>query len=105
MARDKPRLLAALEVASAAMAKDEEAGKKQDALDLYQHSLGELLLLLAAEAPGRRQELLHTEVQNLMARAEYLKEQIKIRESHWEAETLDKEGLSEESVRSSCTLQ
>ncbi|XP_040585619.1 serine/threonine-protein kinase ULK3 isoform X3 [Mesocricetus auratus] len=104
MARDKPRLLAALEVASAAMAKEEEAGKEQDALDLYQHSLGELLLLLAAEAPGRRRELLHTEVQNLMARAEYLKEQIKIRESHWEAETLDKEGLSE-SVRSSCTLQ
>ncbi|GAB1294272.1 Serine/threonine-protein kinase ULK3 [Apodemus speciosus] len=89
MARDKPRLLAALEVASAAMAKEEEAGKEQDALDLYQHSLGELLLLL---------------VQNLMARAEYLKEQIKIRESHWEAESLDKEGLSE-SVRSSCTLQ
>ncbi|XP_051053520.1 serine/threonine-protein kinase ULK3 isoform X3 [Phodopus roborovskii] len=104
MARDKPRLLAALEVASAAMAKEEEVGKEQDALDLYQHSLGELLLLLAAEAPGRRRELLHTEVQNLMARAEYLKEQIKIRESHWEAETLDKEGLSE-SVRSSCTLQ
>ncbi|XP_052044186.1 serine/threonine-protein kinase ULK3 isoform X3 [Apodemus sylvaticus] len=104
MARDKPRLLAALEVASAAMAKEEEAGKEQDALDLYQHSLGELLLLLAAEAPGRRRELLHTEVQNLMARAEYLKEQIKIRESHWEAESLDKEGLSE-SVRSSCTLQ
>lgn len=103
MARDKPRLLAALEVASAAMAKEEEAGKEQDALDLYQHSLGELLLLLA-EAPGRRRELLHTEVQNLMARAEYLKEQIKIRESHWEAESLDKEGLSE-SVRSSCTLQ
>ncbi|XP_038177483.1 serine/threonine-protein kinase ULK3 isoform X1 [Arvicola amphibius] len=103
MARDKPRLLAALEVASAAMAK-EEAGKEQDALDLYQHSLGELLLLLAAEAQGRRRELLHTEVQNLMARAEYLKEQIKIRESHWDAATLDKEGLSE-SVRSSCTLQ
>ncbi|XP_031198973.1 serine/threonine-protein kinase ULK3 isoform X2 [Mastomys coucha] len=77
MARDKPRLLAALEVASAAMAKEDEAGKEQDALDLYQHSLGELLLLLA-EAPGRRRELLHTEVQNLMARAEYLKEQIKL---------------------------
>ncbi|XP_028630240.1 serine/threonine-protein kinase ULK3 isoform X4 [Grammomys surdaster] len=104
MARDKPRLLAALEVASAAMAKEEETGKERDALDLYQHSLGELLLLLAAEAPGRRRELLHTEVQNLMARAEYLKEQIKIKESHWEAESLDKEGLSE-SVRSSCTLQ
>ncbi|XP_028630238.1 serine/threonine-protein kinase ULK3 isoform X2 [Grammomys surdaster] len=103
MARDKPRLLAALEVASAAMAKEEETGKERDALDLYQHSLGELLLLLA-EAPGRRRELLHTEVQNLMARAEYLKEQIKIKESHWEAESLDKEGLSE-SVRSSCTLQ
>lgn len=104
MARDKPRLLAALEVASAAMAKEEEAGGEQDALDLYQHSLGELLLLLAAEAPGRRRELLHTEVQNLMARAEYLKEQVKRRESPWEPETLDKEGLSE-SVRSSCTLQ
>uniref|UniRef100_G1RX71 Serine/threonine-protein kinase ULK3 n=1 Tax=Nomascus leucogenys TaxID=61853 RepID=G1RX71_NOMLE len=104
MARDKPRLLAALEVASAAMAKEEAAGGEQDALDLYQHSLGELLLLLAAEPPGRRRELLHTEVQNLMARAEYLKEQIKMRESRWEADTLDKEGLSE-SVRSSCTLQ
>ncbi|KAM9711122.1 serine/threonine-protein kinase ULK3 isoform 3-T3 [Dama dama] len=88
MARDKPRLLAALEVASAAMAKEEEAGGEQDALALYQRSLGELLLLLAAEPPGRRRELLHTEM----------------KESHWEAETLDKEGLSE-SVRSSCTLQ
>nr|XP_023408682.1 serine/threonine-protein kinase ULK3 isoform X2 [Loxodonta africana] len=104
MARDKPRLLAALEVASAALAKEEEAGREQDALDMYQHSLGELLLLLAAEPPGRRRELLHAEVQNLMARAEYLKEQVKMRESHWEAETLDKEGLLE-SVRSSCTLQ
>ncbi|CAM9733401.1 unnamed protein product [Rangifer tarandus platyrhynchus] len=104
MARDKPRLLAALEVASAAMAKEEEAGGEQDALALYQRSLGELLLLLAAEPPGRRRELLHTEVQNFMARAEYLKEQVKMKESHWEAETLDKEGLSE-SVRSSCTLQ
>nr|KAF6503342.1 unc-51 like kinase 3 [Molossus molossus] len=104
MARDKPRLLAALEVASAAMAKEEEAGREQDALDLYQHSLGELLLVLAGEPPGRRRELLHTEVQNLMARAEYLKEQVKMRESHWEADTLDKEGLLE-SVRSSCTLQ
>ncbi|KAM6149802.1 serine/threonine-protein kinase ULK3 [Erethizon dorsatum] len=106
MARDKPRLLAALEVAAAAMAKEEEAsgGGEQDALDLYQHCLGELLLLLAAEPPGRRRELLHTEIQNLMARAEYLKEQLKMRESCWEAEGLDREGLSE-SVRSSCTLQ
>ncbi|XP_029808224.1 serine/threonine-protein kinase ULK3 isoform X6 [Suricata suricatta] len=104
MARDKPRLLAALEVASAAMAKEEEAGGEQDSLDLYQHSLGELLVLLAAEPPGRRRELLHAEVQNLMARAEYLKEQVKMRESRWAAESLDKEGLSE-SVRSSCTLQ
>lgn len=52
MARDKPRLLAALEVASAALAKEEEAGKEQDALDLYQHSLGELLVLLAGKAPA-----------------------------------------------------
>ncbi|XP_024896158.1 serine/threonine-protein kinase ULK3 isoform X2 [Pteropus alecto] len=96
MARDKPRLLAALKVASAAMAKEEEVGGEQDALDLYQHSLGELLVLLAAEPPGRRRELLHTEVQNLMARAEYLKEQVKMKESRWEPETLDKEA---------CTLQ
>lgn len=66
---------------------EEEAGGEQDALALYQHSLGELLLLLAgtaptppsppapatppspralplsaAEPPGRRRELLHTEV-------------------------------------------
>ncbi|KAK2509974.1 hypothetical protein MC885_004345 [Smutsia gigantea] len=104
MARDKPRLLAALEVASAAIAKEEEAGGEQEALDLYQQGLAELLLLLAAEPPGQRRELLHTEVQNLMARAEYLKEQAKMRQSHWEADALDKEGLWE-SVRSSCTLQ
>ncbi|XP_054987100.1 serine/threonine-protein kinase ULK3 isoform X2 [Sorex araneus] len=104
MARDKPRMLAALDVAAAAMAKEEETSAEQDSLDLYQQSLGELLLLLAAEPPGRRRELLHTEIQNLMARAEYLKEQIKVRESRWAAEALDKEPLSE-SVRSSCTLQ
>ncbi|XP_049633847.1 serine/threonine-protein kinase ULK3 isoform X2 [Suncus etruscus] len=61
MARDKPRMLAALDVAAAAMAKEEDAGGEQDSLDLYQHSLEELLLLLAAEPPGRRRELLHTE--------------------------------------------
>lgn len=66
---------------------EDEAGGEQDALALYQHGLGELLLLLAGEAPspytpkplaalpspralplsaaeppGRRRELLHTEV-------------------------------------------
>ena len=66
---------------------EEEAGGEQDALALYQHSLGELLLLLAGKAPapppqrplatppsprtlplsaaepsGRWRELLHTEV-------------------------------------------
>lgn len=30
---------------------EEEAGGEQDALDLYQHGLGELLVLLAGEAP------------------------------------------------------
>uniref|UniRef100_A0A452FUH5 Serine/threonine-protein kinase ULK3 n=1 Tax=Capra hircus TaxID=9925 RepID=A0A452FUH5_CAPHI len=102
MARDKPRLLAALEMASAALAKEEEAGGEQDALALYQHSLGELLLLLAAEPPGRRRELLHTEVPTGVGRSVLYVLQMK--EAHWEAETLDKEGLSE-SVRSSCTLQ
>lgn len=31
---------------------EEEASGEQDALDLYQHSLGELLLLLAGEMPA-----------------------------------------------------
>ncbi|XP_051838192.1 serine/threonine-protein kinase ULK3 isoform X2 [Antechinus flavipes] len=104
MARDKPRLVAALEVASMAMAKEEEGQDDGDALDLYQQSLGELLLLLAAEPTGRRRELLHAEIQTLMGRAEYLKEQIKMKETRWEAESADRDGLSE-SVRSSCTLQ
>ncbi|XP_048225468.1 LOW QUALITY PROTEIN: serine/threonine-protein kinase ULK3 [Perognathus longimembris pacificus] len=104
MARDKPRLLAALDVASAAMAKEEDAGGEQDALDLYQQSLGELLLLLAAEPAGRRRELLHAEVQSLMARAEYLKERTKMKESPWGSDSLDREGLAE-SVRTMCTLQ
>ncbi|XP_073219398.1 serine/threonine-protein kinase ULK3 isoform X4 [Lepidochelys kempii] len=100
MSRDKPRLYAALEVASAAMAKEEEGKEDSDTLDLYQQSLGELLLMLAAEPVGRRRELLHSEIQTLMGRAEYLKEQIKMRD----AQFMGKEMLSE-SVRSSCTLQ
>ncbi|XP_032050773.1 serine/threonine-protein kinase ULK3 isoform X1 [Aythya fuligula] len=100
MAKDKPRLCAALEVAAAAMAREEEGRDDGDALELYQQSLGELLLLLAAEPAGRRRELLHAEVQTLMARAEYLKEQIKVRE----AQSMGKEALAE-SVRSSCTVQ
>ncbi|NWY71055.1 ULK3 kinase, partial [Erithacus rubecula] len=95
MAKDKPRLCAALEVASAAIAKEEEGRDDSDALELYQQSLGELLLLLAAEPAGRRRELLHAEIQTLMARAEYLKDQIKMRE----AQSMGKEALAE-SVRS-----
>ncbi|NXO87508.1 ULK3 kinase, partial [Sitta europaea] len=95
MAKDKPRLSAALQVASAAIAKEEEGKDDSDALELYQQSLGELLLLLAAEPVGRRRELLHAEIQTLMARAEYLKDQIKMRE----AQSMGKEALAE-SVRS-----
>ncbi|XP_063170176.1 serine/threonine-protein kinase ULK3 isoform X2 [Candoia aspera] len=104
MSKDKPRLYTALEVASAAVAKEEEGKEDRETLDLYQQSLGELLLMLAAEPAGRRRELLHAEIQTLMGRAEYLKEQIKIKESQWEAESIGNEGLSD-SVRSSCTLQ
>ncbi|XP_051484364.1 serine/threonine-protein kinase ULK3 isoform X3 [Apus apus] len=100
MAKDKPRLCTALEMASAAIAKEEEGKDDGDTLELYQQSLGELLLLLAAEPAGRRRELLHTEIQTLMARAEYLKDQIKMRE----AQSMGKEALAE-SVRSACTLQ
>ncbi|XP_064373677.1 serine/threonine-protein kinase ULK3 isoform X3 [Dromaius novaehollandiae] len=95
MAKDKPRLCAALEMASAAIAKEEEGKDDGDTLELYQQSLGELLLILAAEPAGRRRELLHAEVQTLMARAEYLKDQIKMRE----AQSMGKEALAE-SVRS-----
>ncbi|KTG05952.1 hypothetical protein cypCar_00040096, partial [Cyprinus carpio] len=62
MSRDQPRLLAALEVASTAVAREEGGAEDYDTLDLYQQSLGELLLALAAESQGRRRELLHSEV-------------------------------------------
>ncbi|XP_063782446.1 serine/threonine-protein kinase ULK3 [Pseudophryne corroboree] len=101
MSQDKPRLFAALDVASAAVLKDEE-GMAADALDLYQQSLGELILMLSAEQAGRRRELLHAEVQTLMKRAEFLKEQMKT--SDWKCESLGQEMLSE-SVRSSCSVQ
>ncbi|NWT01650.1 ULK3 kinase, partial [Mionectes macconnelli] len=91
MAKDKPRLCTALEMASAAMAKEDEGGDDGDTLELYQQSLGELLLLLAAEPAGRRRELLHAEIQMLMARAEYLKDQIKMRQ----AQSMGKEALAE----------
>ncbi|NXJ81358.1 ULK3 kinase, partial [Trogon melanurus] len=96
MAKDKPRLCAALQMASAAIAKEEEGKDDGDTLELYQRSLGELLLLLAAEPAGRRRELLHAEIQTLMARAEYLKDQMKMRE----AQSMGKEALAEP-VRSS----
>ncbi|NXG42261.1 ULK3 kinase, partial [Psilopogon haemacephalus] len=96
MAKDRPRLCAALEMASAAIAKEEDGKDDSDTLELYQQSLGELLLLLAVEPVGRRRELLHAEIQTLMARAEYLKDQIKMRE----AQSMGKEALAEP-VRSS----
>ncbi|XP_041081987.1 serine/threonine-protein kinase ULK3 isoform X2 [Polyodon spathula] len=103
MSRDRPRLHAALEVASAAVAQEEEGEDGSGTLDLYQQSLGELLLMLAAEPQGRRRDLLHSEIKSLMSRAEYLKEQLKMREAQTEA-TMDREPLSE-SVRSSCCVQ
>ncbi|XP_066558131.1 serine/threonine-protein kinase ULK3 isoform X2 [Amia ocellicauda] len=102
MSRDHLRLFAALEVASAAVAKEEQGDESVDTLDLYQQSLGELLLVLA-EPQGRRRELLHGEIKSLMNRAEYLKEQLKMRETQTEA-SMDGEPLSE-SVRSSCCVQ
>ncbi|XP_019912028.2 serine/threonine-protein kinase ULK3 isoform X3 [Esox lucius] len=103
MSRDQPRLLAALELASAAMAKEESGMEDNDTLDLYQQSLGELLLALAAETQGRRRELLHSEIKSLMSRAEYLKEQIKMQETQKDV-SVDREPLSE-SVRGSCCVQ
>uniref|UniRef100_A0A8C1J8Q2 Serine/threonine-protein kinase ULK3 n=1 Tax=Cyprinus carpio TaxID=7962 RepID=A0A8C1J8Q2_CYPCA len=49
MSRDQPRLLAALEVASTAVAQEESGAEDYDTLDLYQQSLGELLLALAGK--------------------------------------------------------
>ncbi|XP_038639985.1 serine/threonine-protein kinase ULK3 [Scyliorhinus canicula] len=104
MSRDKPRLHAALEIGSAAIAKEEEGDDSAKTLDLYQQSLGELLLVLASEPQGRRRVLLHKEIQNLMSRAEYLKEQLKMRETQNEAAAMDQDPFSE-SVRSNCSLQ
>lgn len=103
MSRDQPRLLAALEVASTAVAREESGAEDYDTLDLYQQSLGEMLLALAAEPQGRRRELLHSEIKSLMSRAEYLKELIKMRDTQTD-ESLKKDAAAE-SVRSSCCLQ
>ncbi|XP_035595789.1 serine/threonine-protein kinase ULK3-like isoform X2 [Oncorhynchus keta] len=103
MSRDQPRVLAALELASTAIVMEENGIEDHDTLALYQQSLGELLLALAAEAQGRRRELLHGEIKSLMTRAEYLKEQIKMLETQKDV-SMDREPLSE-SVRSSCCVQ
>ncbi|XP_026150028.1 serine/threonine-protein kinase ULK3 isoform X2 [Mastacembelus armatus] len=47
MSRDQPRLLAALKMASTAVAKEEHGLDDYEALDMYQQCLGELLLALA----------------------------------------------------------
>ncbi|XP_041837864.1 serine/threonine-protein kinase ULK3 isoform X2 [Melanotaenia boesemani] len=103
MSQDQPRLLAALELASIAIAKEEGGSDDHEALDLYQQCLGELLLALAAEPQGRRKELLHSEIKSLMTRAEYLKKHIKMQETQMDV-SLDRESLAD-SVRSSCCLQ
>ncbi|XP_047678614.1 serine/threonine-protein kinase ULK3 isoform X2 [Tachysurus vachellii] len=103
MARDHPRLLAALDLAAAAVAKEASGVEDYETLDIYQQSLGELLLALAAEPQGRRRELLHNEIKSLMSRAEYLKKQIKIQETQTDV-SLDKDPVAE-SVRTSCCLQ
>ncbi|XP_064846990.1 serine/threonine-protein kinase ULK3-like isoform X1 [Oncorhynchus masou masou] len=103
MSRDQPRMLAALELASTAIAMEKNGIEDHDTLALYQQSLGELLLALAAEAQGHRRELLHGEIKSLMTRAEYLKEQIKMLETQKDV-SMDREPLSE-SVRSSCCVQ
>ncbi|XP_041755165.2 serine/threonine-protein kinase ULK3 isoform X1 [Coregonus clupeaformis] len=103
MSRDQPRMLAALELASTAISMEENGMEDHDTLALYQQSLGELLLALAAEAQGRRRELLHSEIKSLMTRAEYLKEQIRMLETQKDV-SMDREPLSE-SVRSSCCVQ
>ncbi|XP_043932239.1 serine/threonine-protein kinase ULK3-like [Protopterus annectens] len=82
----------------------EEGDNCAEALDLYQQCLGSLLILLADEPQGRRRELLHGEIQNLMNRAEYLKEQLKIRETQQDAISMDRDHFSE-SVKGSCLLQ
>ncbi|XP_077419749.1 serine/threonine-protein kinase ULK3 isoform X2 [Vanacampus margaritifer] len=103
MSREQPRLLAALEMASDAIAKEQSGVDDNEALDDYQNCLGELLLALAAEPQGRRRELLHSEIKSLMSRAEYLKKNIKMQETQRDA-SLDREPLSD-SVRSSCCVQ
>ncbi|XP_055010909.1 serine/threonine-protein kinase ULK3 isoform X4 [Boleophthalmus pectinirostris] len=103
MSRDRPRLLAALDMASTAVAKEESGLDDFEALDLYQQCLGELLLALAAEPPGRRKELLHNEIKSLMTRAEYLKKHIKMQETQSDV-SLDRESIAD-SVKSSCCLQ
>ncbi|XP_061567631.1 serine/threonine-protein kinase ULK3 [Cololabis saira] len=103
MSQDQPRLLAALDLASVAVAKEESRADDHEALDLYQHCLGELLLALAAEPQGRRRELLHSEIKSLMTRAEYLKKHIKMQETQRDV-SLDRESLSD-SVKSSCCVQ
>ncbi|KAF3686886.1 Serine/threonine-protein kinase ULK3 [Channa argus] len=103
MSRNQPRLLAALEMASTAIAKEESGLDDQEALDLYQQCLGELLLALAAEPQGRKRELLHSEIKSLITRAEYLKKHVKMQETQRDV-SLDRETLVD-TVRSSCCLQ
>ncbi|XP_051898539.1 serine/threonine-protein kinase ULK3 isoform X2 [Pristis pectinata] len=88
MSRDKPRLLAALEMGWAAVTQEEQGDDSVETLQLYQQSLGELLLMLAAEPQGRRRVMLHTEMC----------------ENQKEATSMDQD-LFSESVKSSCLLQ
>uniref|UniRef100_UPI00358EDDFF serine/threonine-protein kinase ULK3-like n=1 Tax=Myxine glutinosa TaxID=7769 RepID=UPI00358EDDFF len=101
MSKDNPRLCQALKLASCAI-KHENKGMLHQALKMHRDSLGELIIMLEAEDAGRRKDLLHAEVQNLMARAEQIKEDLKMKES--KASIMENEEFSD-SIKNACSIQ
>nr|XP_002128179.1 serine/threonine-protein kinase ULK3 [Ciona intestinalis] len=60
--------------------KAEKNDKFQQALDLYTEVLGNLIPILGKEKPTRRKELLHSQVQFLLTRAESIRSYVSVQE-------------------------
>ena len=79
LSRNTPSLSSALEIAQSAELYDME-GQIDVAFDKYQSALGLLLPLLSTEPKGERKQLLKTEINRWMTRAETLKDMKSIEE-------------------------
>ncbi|XP_072038604.1 serine/threonine-protein kinase ULK3-like [Amphiura filiformis] len=103
MATDDQRLAQALRRVH--KAEFEDAREDYDlALELYQVSIGQLLPILQMEPKGPRRDLLSSEIQRYISRAEDLKRYLEVRRIQWQQDRLNEE-MGSKSFKEGCSIQ